>query len=489
MEEMEHDACTMSRRGGTSTGANSVIFLLTNTNGELLEDEKFTPMKESSSSSSSSKPMIRNKKKFGELFCALALVGIFLAITMIATTTSSTSTKAGQVNEKKNPAVEALTAHSPYPLVSFSSLPSNSNVSSNVSRCPGPEHRCAPLHGDKSFNVIRIPKCASVSLLTEVAKIWSKNVKAFEQTPRYSFRKFNSAKYFFSSVKSPRHHVWSLFSECKYDMWFIRHREWTFPAKGKREDGDMRDFETWLDYFVEARPVVGGNTTGNHSTTDYEYQVNRTQLKDYKCYHPSNFIARYFSVNYREAHHVVDKDHKEGPFLEPGMDVFEPPVEAWNETFWKLDVVFVADLFLESKCLFYYRSLLANSAKVNNTHLQEFLDTSCRCHESNTNETTTEPSQAAVVHVIHHAEGHRASMRDGVPARVLAKIEALTRVDVQLYKMALVEKLKQLVWLESPSQLGRRVVCTKKLEQLDYEMEYLNFGSRISELYYHLKSL
>jgi len=49
--------------------------------------------------------------------------------------------------------------------------------------------------------------------------------------------------------------------------------------------------------------------------------------------------------------------------------------------------------------------------------------------------------------VQHHAGTHRKSLRD-LPTETLAKVEALTRVDVALYRMALMRFLKEIRWLE-----------------------------------------
>jgi hypothetical protein len=103
------------------------------------------------------------------------------------------------------------------------------------------------------------------------------------------------------------------------------------------------------------------------------------------------------------------------------------------------------------------------------------LDKQCVCPSPNTTDS---------VHRTHHKEGHRKSMRDGVPNRILQKIHALTKVDVQLYKMVLVEFLQELLWLEH--QLGRQVVCDSKFQSLDFELEYLWLG-KISKLYSTIK--
>lgn len=55
-----------------------------------------------------------------------------------------------------------------------------------------------------------------------------------------------------TSVKSPRHHVWSLFTECKYDGWA---KQFNVPRSSETVQSDQDDFILWLDAFV---PVGSG---------------------------------------------------------------------------------------------------------------------------------------------------------------------------------------------------------------------------------------
>lgn len=74
-----------------------------------------------------------------------------------------------------------------------------------------------------------------------------------------------------TSVKSPRHHVWSLFTECKYDGWA---KQFNVPRSGETVQSDQDDFILWLDAFI---PV------GSQGEEEKVYS---------KCYHPSNFQSR-----------------------------------------------------------------------------------------------------------------------------------------------------------------------------------------------------
>ena len=75
---------------------------------------------------------------------------------------------------------------------------------------------------------------------------------------------------------------------------------------------------------------------------------------------------------------------------------------------------------------------------------RDFVDTRCGpCTQPGTADTAAGAAHGAAgagaglssTRVVHHAEGHRASMTD-VPPRVLAKIDRLTRVDLELFKTA-----------------------------------------------------
>ncbi len=75
------------------------------------------------------------------------------------------------------------------------------------------------------------------------------------------------ADYTLTSLRSPRHHVWSQFT---YSDWGKRTTAKTsFPRTGDGYKDDELDFDSWLGHFKE----------GNQSTY-------------YKCYHPANFQSR-----------------------------------------------------------------------------------------------------------------------------------------------------------------------------------------------------
>jgi hypothetical protein len=65
-------------------------------------------------------------------------------------------------------------------------------------------------------------------------------------------RMIGSEHYDLISLKSPRHQMWSLFTECKYDNWGIGVTRGTdFPRSGTSEAEDEQDFQIFLDHFVD----------------------------------------------------------------------------------------------------------------------------------------------------------------------------------------------------------------------------------------------
>lgn len=254
------------------------------------------------------------------------------------------------------------------------------------------------------------------------------------------------ADYHMVALRSPRHHAWSLFAECKYDDWGMRATKNTnFPRSGNKEGNDVFDFDMWLVNFLPMGPEAVGSK-------DYAG-------KDcfYHCYHPANYQSRALT-SHSVSPHGVDNDQ------------FTPNITLAKDTYRGFDFVALADFVHESRCLLYYR--LGNSVLTNTA---SYLNDACRCHNQ---------SNFSDVHVVHHAQGHRSMLRD-LPPQTLAKIESLTEIDTEIYTMALLEFLASIVWLESEVVLGRRVMCDNVLEKWEPELGYLNLN--VTKLYYDAK--
>ena len=81
-------------------------------------------------------------------------------------------------------------------------------------------------------------------------------------------------------------------------------------------------------------------------------------------------------------------------------------------------------------------------------------------------------------HVAYGNKGSKNELRNLSP-RILEKIAILTRTDVKLYKIALEQLIKEILWVES--QLKRRILCDDVLAKKEPELTYL--GLNVTQLY------
>ena len=130
------------------------------------------------------------------------------------------------------------------------------------------------------------------------------------------------------------------------------------------------------------------------------------------------------------------------------------------------DFVPVVELFHESSCLLYHRLGPRAPARA-----LRYLDQRCRCPQPEIREGGEDVLE--LVHITYHALGHRQDLRN-LPRSALDKVAILTRVDRELYLVALGEILAEVAWLESPAGLGRRVLCDEVIEKLEPELAYLD---------------
>ena len=114
--------------------------------------------------------------------------------------------------------------------------------------------------------------------------------------------------YHLISLKSPRHHVWSLFTECKYDTCYKKvTKDAGFPRTGSSKENDEEDYDTWLDHFVQ----ISGSQ---------EDAVVPHGIDNYNCYHPANFQSRALPSSTRIPRHV-DTYYYDKPIFEPSSTV------------------------------------------------------------------------------------------------------------------------------------------------------------------------
>ena len=74
--------------------------------------------------------------------------------------------------------------------------------------------------------------------------------------------------------------------------------------------------------------------------------------------------------------------------------------------------------------------------------------------------------------ITHHELGHREDLRQLLPS-ILAEVENLTRVERELYLVAL-KNLTEIAWLESDAVLGRWMLCNDVIDKWELELAYLN---------------
>ena len=281
------------------------------------------------------------------------------------------------------------------------------------------------------FSYVHISKCSGSTWVTLLKRL---NLRVFPQfragrqefSVHYQRNKLGTkAAYHSTSLRSPRHHVFSMFMHCKY-----------FKKKGQVQwwdDTDENDFRSWLDHHLP----MG--------------QENRDL---YQCYfHPANYQSRHLTS-------IATRPHG----LEDG-DPFEPNRTAAMETYWELDFVSLSEFVHESRCLLYYRM------KSNTTsEALRYLDNNCRCDADSSKNGSDETKDN--IHVSHHKGTHRSKLID-LPQDILDKVQELTKIDVGIYSIALPQFMAEIAWLESEDALGRRVLCDGVLEPLEPELSYL----------------
>lgn len=327
--------------------------------------------------------------------------------------------------------------------------------------------RHAPLSEQKLFSFIHISKTGGASFITMLLKYLNKSnmfpskcigaeFGVYTQHKRLVNEAFGQeADYHAVSLRSPRSHVYSQFTECKYDGWGKKVTDMThFPRTGINATSDEVDFNSWLDHFVESDGIF-------HE--DY-----------YNCYHPANFQARYMGTDlsdkknralYHGVKRIMNKAHK-----------FEPNIALAIDNTKNHDFVAITDFFHESACLLYYRLEFADGTK-RAKEIEDFISDKCHCEGRRLEDVE--------LHITHHAEGRRSSMLD-FPTSILDKIDALTKIDIILYKISLEQFLREIIWLESDEALGRTVLCEEKLEKSTEELLYI--GMNVAEVYHELKT-
>jgi len=298
-----------------------------------------------------------------------------------------------------------------------------------------PQHRLEAIHTNATkFAYTHISKCGGstwVRILQDLSVNFFPNQYSGKEFSVWYIKNqaFPNADYHLVSLRSPRHHVWSLFSECKHDGWgkkMTKLSRFEFPRSGITEYDDEVDFEAWLDHFLPMGPK---------------------RRDRYNCFHPANYQSRALTSHQRSPHGVETNDP------------FEPDVVSASQTYWEMDFVGLVEFTHESRCLLYYR--LGNDAPPSSL---SYLSDKCKCQGRQKEDED--------VHVVHHELGHRSDLRY-LPPKILSKVEKLTVSDSAIYNIALREFMAEIAWLESDAALGRRVICDDVLKKLEPELTYL----------------
>lgn len=347
--------------------------------------------------------------------------------------------------------------------------------------CPS-TRRCQPIHADRDrISYLHISKNSGSSWIQEFKRI--KNIStdleggpetflqvglyptkhgddehsyAYQEAllQNYSLGQSSPPYQRFLTLRSPRHHVWSLFSQCYFSKWGILETLHTqFPRN--HPDHVLKDFQSWLDHFV---------SLDTHKI--------RRQPDAYHCYHPANYQARALSSRGAEnPHTVVD-------------NIYEPNPTIVNQTYWAMDWVSLTSFFHESKCILYHRIHKAGDSTSKSPLIQKYLEQTCHCRIQEQKESHQELHSLKDVKDTHYnlSSHDRPAVKD-FPLDILQRIDILTRVDRFLYTMALQQFVKEIVWVESERQ--QRILCDTVLDQWEKELNYLEFN--IKTAYFALR--
>ncbi len=306
--------------------------------------------------------------------------------------------------------------------------------------------RIANLDAADKFSFVHISKCAGSTWIRLFKTILKLNIcpekeDGVEQSVSYQQQyTCKDADYTLISLRSPRHHVWSQFTMCKYSRWGKRvtRNSKDFPRSGDKYEDDEVDFDSWLAHFDSM-----GNETTNH----------------YNCYHPANFQTRALTSALDDVH--------------DGRGGFNPNMTLAMNTYNNLDFVALVEFVHESQCMLYYR--LGDNAPPAAT---SYLSNTCHCEKQH-----EEYEKNETVYVQHHSMGKRSILSD-LPPATLSKLANLTSADSFIYVNALKHFMDEIAWLESDNALGRRVVCDDVLEKWEPELAYLDNGRfNVTQMY------
>jgi len=307
------------------------------------------------------------------------------------------------------------------------------------------------------FSFLHISKTAGASWIIELGKLLPK-FKPRQKSGMEHTLKYQKEKYWkgvppedvkmLTSLKHPRAHVWSLWGECVFDKSWKRHQKIPYNPSLAYET----NFESWLDHFLHA----DGQSLDNNGPRNFTERF-------YNCLHPANYQSRSLAGPARNSAKGPDPDRSDPHRFEPDAGAVRRARE--GEFAW----IALSEFYGESECLLFHRILLAGDGdpgvRAMRRLLAEHVERRCRCPPSPGGGVET-------VHFTHFNESKRSSMLD-VGLGILEKLDRLVRIDTISYREALAQFLREIAWLESDGQLGRRVLCDDALERWGPELRYL----------------
>ena len=323
----------------------------------------------------------------------------------------------------------------------------------------GTTNRCQPLDITKSFSFVHISKCAGSSWMTEMKKLLPrlqpKRSSGEEYTVEYTRQNLPS-DYMLVLLKSPRHHVWSMFSQCKYSPYGLENTAGTgFPRSGQTPASDVEDFEKWLSHFDANWP----NPQSDHC---------------FKCYDPTNYQSQHLAG--------TGKDQRCRP------SAVEPNAKTVADNYWGMDWVGLSEFYHESKCLLFFRILeggggseLLTKTTPGGEDVSEMLD---RMRAYTTEECVCpKPAKNQDVHFVHHKLGRRSTLHN-LPPDVLQRVQRLTMADTAIYKLALLQFFNEVAYTEN-YRVGHRFLCDATLQEQEPRLLYT--GINTTKSYYKSK--
>lgn len=226
--------------------------------------------------------------------------------------------------------------------------------------------------------------------------------------------------------RSPIHHIYSQYLECKFDEWGLKTTKGRdFPREKENEmTGYMPAFEKWLKHFVQEVESIKNGTFDSESN-------------DYNCYHPYNMQTRYLFCDSSlqtkwkplQVGHHFDQVHQ-------NQLISEKEIAEAIRNLWFVGILEHFDL---SVCLFKYQ-------------INGKLPQSCRCDHNQINRQSTVLRETKIER--HNVPPHPISVLN---TTLIKMIRDLSQADEYAYRFAVKEFFKRVKKVEEA--LGKSLSC------------------------------